>query len=112
MGAWCRHASEFLVIGTSPAPCFLPSFLVLHNWVAMAEGNQKIRIVRELAIYASHGRYLTPLYQMKGAEPDMSAASFQIFDETHTLGNVLRWMLMKKCASYEIYQLQYANHLL
>ncbi|VDC07925.1 unnamed protein product [Peniophora sp. CBMAI 1063] len=42
----------------------------------MAEGNQKIRI-------------------MKGAEPDMSAASFQIFDETHTLGNALRWMLMK-----------------
>ncbi|KZV59926.1 RBP11-like subunits of RNA polymerase [Peniophora sp. CONT] len=42
----------------------------------MAEGNKKIRI-------------------MKGAEPDMSAASFQIFDETHTLGNALRWMLMK-----------------
>jgi DNA-directed RNA polymerase subunit L len=34
---------------------------------------------------------------MKGAEPDLSAATFQIFDETHTLGNALRWMIMKKC---------------
>ncbi|THH07127.1 hypothetical protein EW146_g9411 [Bondarzewia mesenterica] len=32
---------------------------------------------------------------MKGAEPDLSAATYQIFNETHTLGNALRWMLMK-----------------
>ena len=33
---------------------------------------------------------------MKGAEPDLSAATYQIHDETHTIGNALRWMLMKK----------------
>ncbi|OCH89201.1 RBP11-like subunits of RNA polymerase [Obba rivulosa] len=32
---------------------------------------------------------------LKGAEPDLSAATFQIHDESHTLGNALRWMLMK-----------------
>ena len=33
---------------------------------------------------------------MKGAAPDLSAATYQIYDETHTIGNALRWMLMKK----------------
>ncbi|KAI0066897.1 RBP11-like subunits of RNA polymerase [Artomyces pyxidatus] len=42
----------------------------------MAEATPKIRI-------------------MKGAEPDLSAATYQIFNESHTLGNALRWMLMK-----------------
>jgi len=32
---------------------------------------------------------------MKGAEPDLSAATFQIHDEGHTIGNALRWMIMK-----------------
>ncbi|KZP33805.1 RBP11-like subunits of RNA polymerase [Athelia psychrophila] len=32
---------------------------------------------------------------MKGAEPDLSAATFQIHDESHTIGNSLRWMIMK-----------------
>ncbi|KAJ7269660.1 RBP11-like subunits of RNA polymerase [Mycena rebaudengoi] len=32
---------------------------------------------------------------MKGAAPDLSAATYQIFDESHTIGNALRWMLMK-----------------
>lgn len=32
---------------------------------------------------------------MQGAEPDLSAATYQIFDESHTLGNALRWMIMK-----------------
>ncbi|KAI0322886.1 RBP11-like subunits of RNA polymerase [Amylostereum chailletii] len=32
---------------------------------------------------------------MKGAAPDLSAATYQIFNETHTLGNALRWMIMK-----------------
>ncbi|KAH7913296.1 DNA-directed RNA polymerase [Hygrophoropsis aurantiaca] len=32
---------------------------------------------------------------MKGATPDLSAATYQIFDESHTIGNALRWMLMK-----------------
>ncbi|KAJ7801853.1 hypothetical protein B0H14DRAFT_3489095 [Mycena olivaceomarginata] len=33
---------------------------------------------------------------MKGASPDLSAATYQIHDESHTVGNALRWMLMKK----------------
>lgn len=32
---------------------------------------------------------------MPGAQPDLSAATYQIHNETHTLGNALRWMLMK-----------------
>ncbi|GJE99570.1 RBP11-like subunits of RNA polymerase [Phanerochaete sordida] len=32
---------------------------------------------------------------LKGAEPDLSAATYQIHDESHTIGNSLRWMLMK-----------------
>jgi len=42
----------------------------------MAESTQKIKI-------------------MKGATPDLSAATYQIFDESHTMGNALRWMIMK-----------------
>jgi DNA-directed RNA polymerase I and III subunit RPAC2 len=33
---------------------------------------------------------------MQGAQSDLSAATYQIHNETHTLGNALRWMLMKK----------------
>ncbi|EJD02531.1 RBP11-like subunits of RNA polymerase [Fomitiporia mediterranea MF3/22] len=32
---------------------------------------------------------------MKGATPDLSAATFRLNDESHTIGNALRWMLMK-----------------
>ncbi|KAJ7100088.1 RBP11-like subunits of RNA polymerase [Mycena belliarum] len=32
---------------------------------------------------------------MKGASPDLSAATYQIHDEGHTIGNALRWMIMK-----------------
>ncbi|KAF5314668.1 hypothetical protein D9611_007181 [Ephemerocybe angulata] len=32
---------------------------------------------------------------LPGAAPDLSAATYQIFDESHTIGNSLRWMLMK-----------------
>lgn len=38
--------------------------------------------------------------QLKGAEPDLSAATYQIHDESHTIGNALRWMLMKKCVLF------------
>jgi hypothetical protein len=37
---------------------------------------------------------------MKGAAQDLSAATYQIHDETHTIGNALRWMLMKKCVIF------------
>lgn len=33
--------------------------------------------------------------QLPGAEPDMSAATFAIRGEDHTIGNALRWILMK-----------------
>ncbi|RXW21519.1 hypothetical protein EST38_g4328 [Candolleomyces aberdarensis] len=32
---------------------------------------------------------------LHGASPDLSAATYQIYDESHTIGNSLRWMLMK-----------------
>ncbi|KAF9266977.1 RBP11-like subunits of RNA polymerase [Marasmius fiardii PR-910] len=32
---------------------------------------------------------------MKGATDNLSAATYQIYDESHTIGNSLRWMLMK-----------------
>ncbi|KAG0701145.1 DNA-directed RNA polymerase [Suillus ampliporus] len=32
---------------------------------------------------------------MAGAAPDLSAVTYQIFDESHTIGNALRWMIMK-----------------
>ncbi|EKM76742.1 hypothetical protein AGABI1DRAFT_131035 [Agaricus bisporus var. burnettii JB137-S8] len=32
---------------------------------------------------------------LEGASADLSAATFQIHDESHTMGNALRWMLMK-----------------
>ncbi|EJD51292.1 RBP11-like subunits of RNA polymerase [Auricularia subglabra TFB-10046 SS5] len=32
---------------------------------------------------------------MKGAEADLSAATYCLHDESHTIGNALRWMLMK-----------------
>ena len=33
---------------------------------------------------------------MKGHTADLSAATYRLYDETHTIGNSLRWMLMKK----------------
>jgi hypothetical protein len=35
-------------------------------------------------------------FKVKGADPDLSKATYRIEDEDHTLGNALRWMLMKK----------------
>ncbi|KAF9449300.1 RBP11-like subunits of RNA polymerase [Macrolepiota fuliginosa MF-IS2] len=32
---------------------------------------------------------------LQGAAADLSAATYQIHDESHTIGNALRWMLMK-----------------
>ncbi|KAK1232933.1 RNA polymerase subunit AC19 [Marasmius sp. AFHP31] len=32
---------------------------------------------------------------MKGATENLSAATYQIHDESHTIGNALRWMIMK-----------------
>ncbi|KAL1742287.1 DNA-directed RNA polymerase [Schizophyllum fasciatum] len=32
---------------------------------------------------------------LSGAEANLSAATYQIYDESHTLGNALRWMIMK-----------------
>ncbi|KAI5888460.1 DNA-directed RNA polymerase [Schizophyllum commune] len=32
---------------------------------------------------------------LPGAEANLAAATYQIYDESHTLGNALRWMIMK-----------------
>ncbi|CAG7849895.1 SubName: Full=Uncharacterized protein {ECO:0000313/EMBL:CCA70353.1} [Serendipita indica DSM 11827] len=32
---------------------------------------------------------------LPGASPNLAEASYAIADETHTLGNALRWMIMK-----------------
>jgi DNA-directed RNA polymerase subunit L len=37
-----------------------------------------------------------PSLQLPGHEKDLSAATFCLKDEDHTLGNALRYMLMKK----------------
>lgn len=47
---------------------------------------------------------------MKGAEPDLSAATFRIHDESHTIGNALRWMIMKKCVTHKFVQAPLTNH--
>jgi DNA-directed RNA polymerase I and III subunit RPAC2 len=36
--------------------------------------------------------------QLPGATEGYTQATFCILEEDHTLGNLLRWMLMKKCA--------------
>ncbi|KAH9067834.1 hypothetical protein EDB87DRAFT_1699793 [Lactarius vividus] len=47
--------------------------------------------------YAKRGvaKFPPKIRIMPGAKSDLSAATYQIHNETHTLGNVLRWMLMK-----------------
>lgn len=64
----------------------------------MTQPPPKIRIV-STAIRIRRGSLHTDNkhhVQMPGAQPDLSAATYQIHNETHTLGNALRWMLMKK----------------
>lgn len=34
--------------------------------------------------------------QLPGHEPDYSACTFCLWEEDHTLGNALRWMIMKE----------------
>jgi DNA-directed RNA polymerase subunit L len=45
-------------------------------------------------VFAGAQEYMR--FKMKGADPDLSKATYRIEDEDHTLGNALRWMLMKK----------------
>jgi len=63
---------------------------------------KKIKIVSEESTPATASwarANLTSLSQLRGAAPDLSAATFQIADESHTIGNALRWMIMKKYVS-------------
>jgi len=39
---------------------------------------------------------LTTNFQLPGHSEDMTAVTFQILDEDHTLGNALRYIIMKK----------------
>jgi len=64
----------------------------------MTEPIPKIRIVSTHPSPSLNHTLLTieSKNKMKGAEPDLSAATYQIHDESHTIGNALRWMLMNK----------------
>jgi hypothetical protein len=62
--------------------------------------DEKISIVGFMSYFFSpvskleaHG---TSLEQVPGHAPDYSSATFIIVDEDHTLGNVLRYMVLKK----------------
>ena len=56
--------------------------------------SDKISIVRVRAPARLPCRSSLP--QLPGHEKDLSAATFCLKDEDHTLGNALRYMLMKK----------------
>ncbi|KAG9011993.1 RNA polymerase subunit AC19 [Tulasnella sp. JGI-2019a] len=45
--------------------------------------------------FPSEPNNLPKISILKGATPDLSAATYCIQEETHTVGNALRWMLMK-----------------
>lgn len=66
----------------------------------------KIKIVSDGWILANVSWARADLFpfslQLRGAAPDLSAATFQIADESHTVGNALRWMIMKKYASVSV----------
>ncbi|KDN52256.1 RBP11-like subunits of RNA polymerase [Tilletiaria anomala UBC 951] len=56
--------------------------------------------MRQLAMTDAEGDFVPTALEHKisilpGAEQDLSAVTFCIMDEDHTLGNVLRWMIMK-----------------
>lgn len=60
----------------------------------MSEIPSKIQIVRSSRLSPRNG--VLHASKLKGASPDLSAATYQIYDESHTIGNALRWMIMKK----------------
>ena len=73
-------------------PTLLPDFIVCT--VRWARHLRKFRLYVDMRC----GSFRSLLYlQLKGAEADLSAATYQIHDESHTIGNALRWMIMKKC---------------
>ena len=67
---------------------------------------RKIKIVSDGWIPANilwaRANLISVSLQLRGAASDLSAATFQIADESHTMGNALRWMIMKKYASVSI----------
>jgi hypothetical protein len=63
----------------------------------MSQPTPKIRIVSPA--FWSVNVLTDDSAKMPGAQTDLSAATYQIDNETHTLGNALRWMLMKKYPS-------------
>ncbi|KAF5366135.1 hypothetical protein D9757_010929 [Collybiopsis confluens] len=60
---------------------------------------QPVRTVRDFFLCSLPGTMATEatpkIRIMKGASADLSAATYQVHDESHTMGNALRWMLMK-----------------
>lgn len=59
------------------------------------------RNCRSSPLYVLSSRPFTltiTLLELPGAEPNLASASYCIRNESHTLGNAVRWMLMKKFA--------------
>ena len=64
-------------------PCLSPARLLSHLWRRADRTG-----------FSSFSRR-----QLPGATEGYTQATFCILEEDHTLGNLLRWMLMKKCVA-------------
>lgn len=63
----------------------------------------KITVVSIISVFSKLRMILIQIHpkkQLPGNSADMSAATYCIMREDHTLGNLLRWMIMKKYAFY------------
>lgn len=56
----------------------------------------KVTIVSNPSLTTTKRAVLTRTLQLPGHEPDYSACTFCLWQEDHTLGNALRWMIMKE----------------
>lgn len=83
----------YICFGLFVFQLIVPTFLFGKSHIDHGRARSKNKN-RRLFTSAATSRHDT--CQMKGAAPDLSAATYQIFDESHTMGNALRWMIMKK----------------
>ncbi len=58
-----------------------------------------VRALDSLLVASAISSFSSPCLclQLRGAASNLSAATYCIQEESHTLGNALRWMLTKKC---------------
>lgn len=80
----------------SGAPCL--ENLIKTTIVAQTTSDEMTEVPPKIQIVSC---FCLPLsfaqdFQLKGASVDLSSATYQIYDESHTIGNALRWMIMKK----------------